>query len=122
MNSIVSQGIIDAVKDDKITKPIVVRMKGTGSEDAAKVVSTLRHHLALIDMGLWASADHLFVTLFLCARNGSCKLPGSSLPSTTTLTPLPLTPSRLPTRAIFEPQAFTALSLHVGSILGNSHP
>ncbi|SPO23432.1 related to succinyl-coa ligase [gdp-forming] beta-chain, mitochondrial precursor [Ustilago trichophora] len=35
---IVSQGIIDAVKDDKITKPIVVRMKGTGSEDAAKVL------------------------------------------------------------------------------------
>lgn len=38
-HSIVSQGIIDAVEDDKITKPIVVRMKGTGSEDAAKVVS-----------------------------------------------------------------------------------
>ncbi|GAC92676.1 succinyl-CoA synthetase beta subunit [Pseudozyma hubeiensis SY62] len=35
---IVSQGIIDAVKNDKITKPIVVRMKGTGSEDAAKVL------------------------------------------------------------------------------------
>ncbi|SNX82945.1 related to succinyl-coa ligase [gdp-forming] beta-chain, mitochondrial precursor [Melanopsichium pennsylvanicum] len=35
---IVSQGIIDAVKDDKITKPIVVRMKGTGSDDAAKVL------------------------------------------------------------------------------------
>lgn len=41
-NSIVSQGIIDAVKDDKITKPIVVRLKGTGSEDAAKVVSIER--------------------------------------------------------------------------------
>ncbi|SJX62007.1 related to succinyl-coa ligase [gdp-forming] beta-chain, mitochondrial precursor [Sporisorium reilianum f. sp. reilianum] len=35
---IVSQGIIDAVRDDKITKPIVVRLKGTGSEDAAKVL------------------------------------------------------------------------------------
>ncbi|CDS82349.1 related to succinyl-coa ligase [gdp-forming] beta-chain, mitochondrial precursor, partial [Sporisorium scitamineum] len=35
---IVSQGIVDAVEDDKITKPIVVRMKGTGSEDAAKVL------------------------------------------------------------------------------------
>jgi succinyl-CoA synthetase beta subunit len=44
-HSIVSQGIIDAVKDDKITKPIVVRMKGTGSEDAAKVVSTVPHLL-----------------------------------------------------------------------------
>ena len=57
MNSIVSQGIIDAVKDDKITKPIVVRMKGTGSEDAAKVVSTLRHHLALRNVDLRASAE-----------------------------------------------------------------
>uniref|UniRef100_V5EYK4 Succinyl-CoA synthetase beta subunit n=2 Tax=Kalmanozyma brasiliensis (strain GHG001) TaxID=1365824 RepID=V5EYK4_KALBG len=35
---IVSQGIIDAVKDDKIEKPIVVRLKGTGSEEAAKVL------------------------------------------------------------------------------------
>ncbi len=35
---IVSQGIIDAVKDDKITKPIVVRLKGTGSEEGAEVL------------------------------------------------------------------------------------
>lgn len=35
---IVSQGIIDAVKDDRIEKPIVVRLKGTGSEEAAKVL------------------------------------------------------------------------------------
>lgn len=35
---IVAQGIIDAVKDDKITKPIVVRMKGTGAEDAKKTL------------------------------------------------------------------------------------
>ena len=43
VNSIVAQGIIDAVKDDKITKPIVVRLKGTGSEDAAKIVSIDDH-------------------------------------------------------------------------------
>lgn len=35
---IVAQGIIDAAKEDNITKPIVVRMKGTGSEDAKKTL------------------------------------------------------------------------------------
>ncbi|KAJ1028455.1 hypothetical protein NDA16_001621 [Ustilago loliicola] len=35
---IVAQGIIDAVKDDQISKPIVVRMKGTGAEDAKKTL------------------------------------------------------------------------------------
>lgn len=35
---IVAQGIIDAAKEDKIAKPIVVRMKGTGSEDAKKTL------------------------------------------------------------------------------------
>ncbi|PWY98506.1 succinyl-CoA synthetase-like protein [Testicularia cyperi] len=37
---IVSQGIIDAVKHDNITKPIVVRLKGTGSEEGAKVLKS----------------------------------------------------------------------------------
>ncbi|EPQ32113.1 uncharacterized protein PFL1_00310 [Pseudozyma flocculosa PF-1] len=35
---IVAQGIVDAVRENGISKPIVVRMKGTGSEDAAKTL------------------------------------------------------------------------------------
>lgn len=56
-NSIVSQGIIDAVNDDKITKPIVVRMKGTGSEEAAKVVSATFSPKSSLTMSLDTDSD-----------------------------------------------------------------
>ncbi|KAN0066547.1 hypothetical protein ACQY0O_000641 [Thecaphora frezii] len=44
---VVAQGIVDAVRENCITKPVVVRMRGTGSEEAAKVMSfamSVRRH------------------------------------------------------------------------------
>lgn len=51
---VVAQGIIDAVSENQMTQPIVVRVKGTGSEKAKETVSIIelvkhqRHHADLL--------------------------------------------------------------------------